>query len=669
MRYYTAYDFDYTLISSAPCQKRRRGNQGRRINDFVYKDLMCAFDIECTNLHSIGHAFMYIWQFQIEDYTIIGRYWMEFKKLLTEIEKALNNSARMVIFSHNLSYEFSFLKGILKFEPDDVFCIDSRKVLRASYKNFIEFRCSYLLTNMSLAVFTERMGVTKKLSGEEYDYSKVRYPWSELTENELAYCITDVVALVQALKVYFSIEHDNFYTIPYTSTGFVRRDVKKAMRRFNKDDLKAMLPDYNLYMLMVKAFRGGDTHANRFYAGEILENVSSYDRVSSYPDVQINEYFPMGEWFHEPDADAERVIRKIYKQKRAGLIRVEFTNIRLKDPMNGAPYIAKHKCERLGSHDNDNGRILYASILELVLTDIDFKIILDEYDYDDMLILDFYHSRYGRLPKPLRDCVIKYFEDKTRLKGIEGQELFYMLQKMKLNSIYGLCVQRVLRDKIIYADGEFFTEEIDGFEEIEKHNAKAFMAFQWGVWTTVRARFELRKAINLVGAHRFVYCDTDSVKFIDDGSVSFDDYNNERKEQSNKNGGIAIDSKGRTQYLGLYEYEGTYEKFCSLGAKKYCFVKDGKTSITISGVGKSIGSKELEERGGIDNFKEGFTFYKAGGTESVYNDKVNEKIEVDGHELIITDNVYIRDSTYTLGTTEEYKRILQRPKLWLDRFK
>ena len=117
-----------------------------------------------------------------------------------------------------------------------------------------------------------------------------------------------------------------------------------------------------------------------------------------------------------------------------------------------------------------------------------------------------------------------------------------------------------------------------------------------------------------------------------------------------------------------HEYEGTY-KFTTLGAKKYCSVKDGKLSITISGVGKSIGSKELEERGGIDSFKEGFTFYKAGGTESVYNDKVKERIEIDGHELIITDNVYIRDSSYTLGTTEEYKRILQRPKLWLDRFK
>lgn len=513
------------------------------------------------------------------------------------------------------------------------------------------------------------MGVTQKLSGDEFDYSIIRYPWTDLTDRELEYCITDVKALVEALKVYFSIEHDNFYTIPLTSTGFVRRDVKRAMRRFNKDDLKNQLPDYDIFSILREAFRGGNTHANRYYADMIVKGVSSFDRVSSYPDVQINELFPMGSWIHEPTADFERVIRKIYKQKRACLMRVSFHNIRLKDPMWGCPYIPKHKCRNLLEHDNDNGRILCASYLEISLTDIDFKIILDEYDFDEASVLDFYHCRYSRLPKPLRDTVQKYFRDKTELKNVAGSELFYMLSKAKLNSIYGMSVQSPVKQNIKYIDDEFITEYIDESELLDKSNSKAFLSYAWGVWTTARAREQLEIAIKMVG-NNFVYCDTDSVKFIDDGSVDFDTYNDARMKSSIDNGGVAEDPKGKKHYLGLYEYEGSYKEFITIGAKKYAYVdlKD-ELSITVAGVGKSKGAEELKQRGGLKSFKEGFTFYDAGGTESIYNDKPEiDKLMIDGHEIDITSNVLIKSSTYTLGVTGEYRRILEHPNIWLDLF-
>ena len=669
LTYYNIDTFPYGIIVKAGNQKRKKGNQGRKNNDFVYKNLFCAFDIEATNDYSIDQAYMYIWQFQIEEYTVIGRTWEEFLLFMNRLKMQLKENERMMIYVHNLSYEFSFLKGIYPFEADDVFCINPRKVLKCTMFGAFEFRCSYLLTNMGLASFTEKMGVTQKLSGDEFDYSVIRYPWTELSERELEYCITDVKALVEALKVYFSIENDNFYTIPLTSTGFVRRDVKRAMRRFNKDDLKNQLPDYDIFCILREAFRGGNTHANRYYADMIVKGVSSFDRVSSYPDVQINELFPMGSWIHEPEADFERVIRKIYKQKRACLMRVAFHNIRLKDPMWGCPYIAKHKCRNLLEHENDNGRILYASYLETSLTDIDFKIILDEYDFDEASVLDFYHIRYGRLPKPLRDTVQKYFRDKTELKNVKGSELYYMLAKAKLNSIYGMTVQSPVKQNIKYINDEFITEYIDESELLDTSNSKAFLSYAWGVWTTARAREQLEIAIKMVG-NNFVYCDTDSVKFIDDGSVDFEPYNEQRMEDSEAHGGVAYDPKGFPQYLGLYEYEGTYKEFITMGAKKYAYMDlADRLSITVAGVGKSKGAEELKKRGGLQSFKEGFTFYDAGGTESVYND-IQEPFEVniDGKSLLITSNVLIKKSTYTLGVTGEYRRILNNPSIWLDLF-
>ena len=667
MNIYNTDTFDYSIIGSAPVQKRRRGNQGRRDNKRKYKDLYCAFDIECSNDPELQQAFMYIWQFQIEDYTIIGRTWAEWLNFCERATKQLKQDEYIMVYVHNLSYEFSFLKGIYSFDQEEVFAIEPRKVLKCEMFNCMEFRCSYLLTNMNLKTFTHKMGVKEKLSGDEYDYSVMRYPWTDLTDRELEYCITDVESLVKALKVYFAIENDNFYTIPLTSTGFVRRDVKAAMRHFNRNDLHNMVADYDVFCILREAFRGGNTHANRYYSGQILENVSSYDRVSSYPDVQINELFPMSPWIREDDITIERACRKIYKHKRACLMRVAFHNIRLHRYGDGCPYIPKHKCRDLGRHYNDNGRILQADYLEISLTDIDFKIILQQYDFDHAEIYDFYHCRYGRLPKPMREVISKYYQDKTELKNVSGQELFYMMSKAKLNSIYGMSVQSPVKQNIDYVNDLFEIQNEDERELLEKSNKKAFMCYAWGVWTTAHARMHLQKAIDMIGDY-FVYCDTDSVKFIDDGSISFDKYNESRKRDSIKNGGVATDRNGKEYYLGLYDNEGTYKQFITLGAKKYAYVdQQERLHITVAGAGKKKGAAELARKGGIKAFKEGFTFYEAGGTESVYND-IREPyyVDIDGHQLEITSNVLIRPSTYTLGITGEYEKILRNPAIWLN---
>ena len=663
----TIDSFDYSIIAAAPCQKRRQGNQGRKNDKRRYKDLFCAFDIETTNDMELEQAYMYIWQFQIEDQTIIGRTWMEFKEFLFNCRMQLKQDEWLMIYVHNLSFEFTWLKGLYKFKPDEVFSIESRKVLRCTMWEHFEIRCSYLLTNMNLDTFTKKMGVTHKLSGEEFNYNKKRYPWTKLTDKELEYCVTDVKALVEALKVYYAIENDNHFTIPYTSTGFVRRDVKRAMRHYNRQDLFNMQPDYEVFKILREAFRGGNTHANRYYAGQIMENITSYDRVSSYPDVQINELFPMSPWIREENVTAERACRIIFKHKRAALMRVGFKNIRLKNPLWGCPYIPKHKCRNLGRHYNDNGRILWADWLEISLCDPDFDIILQEYDYDSITFYDFYHCRYGRLPKPLREEIQKFYRDKKELKGVDGQELFYMLQKAKLNSIYGMSCQMPVKQTIDFIDGMWIEQDLPEEDLLAKNNAKAFLVYSWGVFTTCHARMELERALNIVGPERFIYCDTDSVKFIDDGKVSFNAYNESRKRDSIKNGGVAEDPAGHKHYLGVYENEGTYKRFITMGAKKYAYEDaTGELHITVAGVSKYKGAAELARRGGLEAFKEGFIWYDAGGLESVYNDDPEIKeVTIDDHKLQIISNVLLKPSTYTLGITGEYARILENPVIWL----
>ena len=193
---YDVSTFPIEYIKETPCQKRRKGNQGRRDNTRKYKDLICAFDIETTNDPDSFQSWMYVWQAQIGAYTVMGRTWDEWLELLYKIAAVLADDVYLVIFVHNLSFEFQYLRGIYQFKPEEVFAIESRKVLKCEMLDHFEFRCSYLQTNMSLAEFTKKMGVSDaKLSGEDFDYSIIRYPWTELTDEEIQYFVNDVKGL------------------------------------------------------------------------------------------------------------------------------------------------------------------------------------------------------------------------------------------------------------------------------------------------------------------------------------------------------------------------------------------------------------------------------------------------------------------------------------------
>ena len=119
--------------------------------------------------------------------------------------------------------------------------------------------------------------------------------------------------------------------------------------------------------------------------------------------------------------------------------------------------------------------------------------------------------------------------------------------------------------------------------------------------------------------------------------------------------------------MGVFEQEGTALQFKTLGAKKYVTVyEDGKCHCTIAGVNKKLGGEELDRHGGITAFREGFTFVDAGGTESVYNDDVSPHMEEwNGHRFEMVPNILIRESTYTIGVTGDYRDILRDPDFYL----
>lgn len=656
--------FPFEWLYEVPLVKRKQGNQKTR-KRVKYKDIITAFDIETTRLIDIEQSVMYVWQWQFgDDYTVVGRTWEQFATFQRKISKILDDSV-LVIFVHNLSYEFQFLRGIYQFSPDEVFAIKSRKVLKCNMHGCFEFRCSYIHSNMNLDTYTKKMGVKhKKLTGT-FDYEKIRYPWTELSNDELAYCVHDVQGLVEAIKIEMEHDGDNLYTFPLTSTGYVRRDAKKAMSTVSTSFVKNQLPDYEIYKMLREAFRGGNTHANRYYANYTLHNVHSADRSSSYPDVMCNCKFPISEFYRLGDLPYKDVIKLIEKRNKALIMRVAITGIYLTRIDWGCPYLSISKCRHIENALEDNGRILSADYIETTLTDIDLRIVLQEYSFTDIRFFDVASARYGYLPSPLIRTICQYYHYKTELKNVSGQELLYMKSKNKLNSLYGMCAQDPVKQSILFINNNFQEQNEEESKLLLENNKKAFLAYQWGVWVTAWARYRLEEGIILAhgdienpNSPQFVYCDTDSVKYL--GDIDLTVFNRQRILDSKRSGAYATDPAGITHYMGVYEKEHDMCEFRTMGAKKYVYreTPDDKLICTIAGVSKSLGGKELESHGGITAFQEGFTFEEAGGLEAVYNDDINEVIDIDGHSLKITSNVVLRPSTYTLGLSADYKRLL-----------
>ena len=681
----------YGLIEET--KKRRRSQNKHRILN-VYS----AFDIETSTVwtdpdHSLYqvHSFMYVWQFQIEEYTVKGRTWEDFFAflgvLLDAIEQIkkdnkLSVNPLLVIWVHNLAYEWQFLSGLYNFQNEECFFRDVRKPIYCRMFDTFEYRCSYIQTNMSLAALCKQTGVKMKLSGQKYDYDKIRYPWTELSDFEQEYTTVDVESLVQAMKYRVSRAGDTLQTVPLTSTGYVRRECKEAL----KDqflDLREMKPGEKEYRLLRKAFRGGNTHANRYYVNKILDDVYSYDISSSYPTQQLTKLFPVKpfRWLEINQRTPEKRIERVFQFIGLGYAVVgtyQFKNMRLKNHREPIPYISLSRCQAMGDDDTDmvldNGRILQCAYTEISLTEIDLEIVLSQYTFDYMDVMEAMISQKDFLPEAYRAVIQEYYNKKTALKGDDTEDGKYIYTKSKnmLNAVYGMSATDPVHQDIFYKDGDYKISAYEDFsqEELLKLLKNAAFPYQWGVYTTAYARKQLQDAIRLCG-DRIVYCDTDSVKVL--GNIDLSKLNDKLKQTAIQRKAYADDMHGVRHYIGVFEFDGHYDQFITQGAKRYAYMSDGHMGITVAGVSKKINEDTgipfaVEELKTLDRFRVGMKWKKAGGTISVYNDNADFDLEDPdtGKKVHITKNVAIVPSTYIMSYSKDYRLLLNEIQLYGD---
>ena len=612
-------------------------------------------------------ALPYIWQFSCDGVVYYGRELWDFEQVL----KDLPNDIQFIIWVHNLSYEFQFLRNFLDW--DSVFARSAHKPIKcvpSKYKN-IEFRCTYFLTRLSLETWGEQLGVHKAVGN--LDYEILRTPFTKLSDSELFYCEQDCLVVEAGVKDYVK-RYGKQRNIPLTQTGTVRLETKNRLMSDPKyvSRIKKLVPkSAREYKMLQTIFSGGYTHANRWYAGEVIKDyIEHYDFASSYPTVMICEKYPSAPWVYT----AEHEIPSEDKfNDFAYIIHIKFNQLNC-IKYNTYIQASKSSCTKAKF---DNGRVLSAETLEIWITEQDYITIRNNYEWESMEVLHLYESRKEYLPKALTEYILELYANKTELKDVEGMEDLYMQSKQYINSIFGMCVTAIIQANVILEGDTWYTEPLTE-EVVNKKLAslrmpnprekKYFLSYSWGCWVTAYARRNLWKCIERCDSD-LLYCDTDSIFVL--GKHDFSWYN---EEVTNKiktacevmgldfNKTRPKTPKGIEKPLGIFSQEDNCTEFITLGAKRYVERResDNKLHLTVSGINK--GAVALLNNK-IENFRDGFEFNKDAECVtkrlSTYIDDMPECVWNDGYVSKYTHGINLRRTGYNLTMTDEYKELIE----------
>lgn len=719
---YKVYDFKhYKEFILDSCEY---GTSYSHKNKGYYYALSCSFDIETTSFYSDGSttydfkqkqalgsmgekldkcAIMYIWQFGINGNVLYGRNWNEFKTFYEHLCDTLvtNLDMRLIVYVHNLAFEFQFIRTLIDWE--NVFSIDTRKPIYALSRRGVEFRCSYLLSGYSLAKLGEQLNKYKvaKLVGD-LDYSLLRHTGTPLTAKELGYCVNDVRVVMAYIQE--KIESEGISKIPITKTGYVRnfcrkRTLYKEVEGKRKNNYKyrdlmrsLVIGSMQEFKLLQRAFAGGFTHANAHYVGTIQKQVASYDFTSSYPSVMIAEKFPMSRGVKITLAKQSDFY--YYIKNYCCVFDVEFTNIVSK--LDNDTPISSSKCFLKEGVMENNGRVFSATRIQTTLTDIDFRVISTFYVWGSMRVGTMYIYKKEYLPTEFVKSILELYQKKTTLKGVRGKEVEYLQSKEMLNSCYGMAVTNPLRDEYLYEESQWVTNEPNVEQQSEllfKYNnsLNRFLFYPWGIFVTAYARRNLFTGIYECGED-YIYADTDSVKILnhENHKEYFERYNERIKTKlADACKFHKIDFslcapktiKGVEKMLGVWDFEGVYERFKTLGAKRYMvqendalFVGDKSYnySLTISGVNKFTAIPYLIEKYGdniFDEFNDNLKIPCEGSGKNIhtYIDECRSGVLTDymGESRAYNEptGVHLEPSEYNLSLAAQFIEYLKGIKL------
>ena len=561
----------------------------------------------------------------------------------------------IIIYCHNLAYEFDYLIKNVDFVKDnfnnaDALFIKPRIPLffRVGY---IEFRCSYRLLNAPLRSIGDNLGYPKL----EIDYQRKFYSFSKLPDIEYEYNERDVrLTLLGVLKECSKWSYIHFVKdIPLTSTGFTRTNNKKIntakdrknyagfcsyQKRFSKEYVE----------FLEHTFSGGYTHANALYVNRPLKNVASFDIVSSYIDTILHRKYPrffkkyygtygLKFFLHLSSLNTDNYMDVInnYASPFAFSFMAHITLRNVKPIIrkrNLILPISASKCDFVAGIELDNGRIYTAKLLKLNVTEVDYFIIQQFYSFEVVNCDKMYYTRFHAELMPfVTNSTREYLHEKSTLKPIVdkvkngkriGKSDFYCAKKgeyiysdAQINAILAMSPDK--RKKTIKDNYSRSKEKLNAqyginvqkllspriaydrvndlfINEIDDGvTAKVlYRDFTNGLYITAYSRLNLF----CYGLYMIERCDARLIYSDTDSWKISGDIHKAVKVNEEYNRYIeGIVHNSEDYDVGTFDYEELYQNFATLGCKKYVVSDGKKITCTIAGVNKIATSEAYTE--------------------------------------------------------------------------
>ena len=612
--------------------------------------VVAAFDIETSTIYypddygitpedkalrgTPKFAFMYVWQLAVNNITCYGRTWDEFYECLLNLRADLQLSIdhRLIVYVHNLKYEFAFMQKLpgihfsdLTRYPRDFLARDKHTIIKCVVNDVFEFRDSAVFTECPLDVVGNMVGI-KKL---DLDYAPIRTSKTPLSETELLYCEHDVLILSKYFEAQSYI-YDHAGNIPLTRSRCVKRIIDDYQRTnmwrgvVAKDKNEH---DPEILDRLQKAYLPPFIYTTSLNTDKVINDVWDCDKKSAYPAWMLTRKYPFGKFLkqNEDDLNAldddKKIPALIEKYRnRPLLVKLAFGDLKSVYPRVGFLPTTDQKV-KLSRRSKENAaeetrlqdkRIIYTKHYICTLTDLDIELVQQLYTYKSVQILEVYAAkRYQWLPGYICRTIVDLYlqkedfksemqkfknslsevqknrrltsEEETALYKVEAE---YQRIKSLVDRVYGIFVQDPIKPKWTL-DHRTGLVTSKGKQYI-KSDKDISVCYEWGVWLLAWERQDMYKIFTACNCgitdgeaknkDVVLYGDTDGYKFEckhTTVNTIIAEYNKKVKEEvidfCERNCSFADFSK--LQNLGQFVYTH-YKQFKVCKIKRYAYVDD-----------------------------------------------------------------------------------------------
>lgn len=312
---------------------------------------------------------------------------------------------------------------------------------------------------------------------DHFEFRSYKLWNKEITAAHAAYFMQKIVNEMFVPEKYF-------YLTPNQRT---RKQLAKECNKEKNDIAKKLFPETPAsYALLREALFGGICYCP--YPNLIVENpMIELDIKSAYIYIMLTKKFPISRIDNVDTKNYEYYINNEYESS-LGIYKIKYTTA--SNIITCYKYYdAEGKAHHLQKGENVE--------VTLTLNNVDLSILLNLHNVYILNVECIYLEAYklDYLPKYVCNKLIEEYIKKSQIDEDKNPEL-YKVQKIVLNGIYGNTIKK-----------------LDDLSKYESKKSKAYLAPQWGIWTTSYTKeLLLGLALQMEG---WLYSDTDSIYCFD----------------------------------------------------------------------------------------------------------------------------------------------------------